>query len=46
MFKTLIFGFLLGIVGTIAAIYYLPAIDQHREASVISVAPTPVPPGL
>lgn len=39
MFKTLIFGFLLGIVGTIAAIYYLPAIDQHREASVISVAP-------
>jgi len=39
MFKTLIFGFLLGIVGTIAAAYYLPVVDQHRESSIIAVAP-------
>jgi hypothetical protein len=39
MIKTLIFGFLLGIVGTIAAVYYLPVVDQHREASIITVAP-------
>jgi len=38
MFKTLIFGFLLGIVGTIAAVYYLPVVDQHRESSIIAVA--------
>ena len=39
MLKTLIFGFLLGLVGTVAAAYYLPVVDQHRESSVISVAP-------
>lgn len=39
MFKTLIFGILLGIVGTIAAVYYLPAVDQYREPSIITVAP-------
>ncbi len=39
MLKTLIFGFLLGIVGTVAAAYYVPVVDQHRELSVISVAP-------
>ena len=39
MFKTLIFGFMAGLVGTIAAIYYLPAVDQHREPSVVSVTP-------
>ena len=39
MFKTLIFGFIAGLVGTIAAIYYLPAVDQHREPSVVSVTP-------
>ena len=39
MFKTLIFGFLLGIVGTIAAVYYLPMVDQYREPSIIAVAP-------
>jgi hypothetical protein len=39
MFKTLIFGFLLGIVGTIAAVYYLPVVDQYRESSIITVAP-------
>ena len=39
MVKTLIFGFLLGIVGTIAAVYYLPVVDQYRESSIIAVAP-------
>ena len=39
MLKTLIFGFLMGIVGTVAAAYYVPVVDQHRESSVISVAP-------
>lgn len=39
MFKALVFGFLLGIVGTVAAAYYVPVVDQHRESSVISVAP-------
>jgi len=39
MFKTLIIGFLLGIVGTIAAAYYMPVVDQYREPSVISVTP-------
>jgi hypothetical protein len=39
MLKTLIFGFLLGIVGTVAAAYYVPVVDQYRESSVISVAP-------
>jgi hypothetical protein len=39
MVKILVFGFLLGIVGTIAAVYYLPVVDQHRESSIIAVAP-------
>ena len=39
MLKTIIFGFLLGIVGTVAAAYYVPVVDQYRESSVISVAP-------
>lgn len=39
MFKTLVFGFLLGIVGTVAAAYYVPVVDQYRESSIISVAP-------
>lgn len=39
MLKTLVFGFLLGIVGTVAAAYYVPVVDQIRESSVISVSP-------
>ena len=39
MLKTLIFGFLVGIVGTVAAAYYVPVVDQYRESSVISVSP-------
>ena len=36
--KTFITGMVLGIAGVIAALYLLPAVDQHREISVISVA--------
>lgn len=39
MFKTLVFGFLFGIVGTVVAAYYVPVVDQHRESSEISVFP-------
>ena len=39
MFRTLTLGFVLGLVATVAAVYYIPAVDQHRELSVISVAP-------
>lgn len=39
MVKTLVFGFLLGIAGSVAAVYFLPAVDQYRESSIISVTP-------
>ena len=39
MLKTLIFRFLLGIVGTVVAAYFVPIVDQHRESSVIAVSP-------
>lgn len=39
MIKTFITGMVLGIAAVIAALYLLPAVDQHREVSVISVAP-------
>jgi hypothetical protein len=39
MFKTLIFGFIAGLVGTIAVVYYVPVVDQYREPSVVSVKP-------
>jgi hypothetical protein len=39
MFRTLTFGFVLGLVATVAAVYYLPVVDQHREPSVTSVEP-------
>jgi len=39
MLKTLIFGFFLGLVGTVTAAYYVPVVDQYRESSVIVVAP-------
>lgn len=38
MIKTFITGMVLGVAGVIAALYLLPAVDQHREVSVISVA--------
>jgi hypothetical protein len=39
MFKTLVVGFLFGIVGSVVAAYYVPVVDQHREPSEISVFP-------
>jgi hypothetical protein len=37
--KTFLFGFFLGIAGIFAALQFLPAVDIHREASIISVLP-------
>ncbi len=37
MIKTFIFGILLGIVAVFTALHFVSAVDQHREASIISV---------
>lgn len=37
MFKTLNLGIILGLLGAAALVHYTPAVDQHREASLISV---------
>lgn len=39
MIKTFVIGMVLGIAGAAAALYLLPAVNQHREVSLISVAP-------
>lgn len=39
MFKTFIAGIILGIVAAGAALYYLPAVNQFREQSMIVVQP-------
>lgn len=39
MIKTTIFGVVLGILGTGALAWYVPAVDLHRERSFISVLP-------
>lgn len=39
MLKTFIIGIVLGIVAGAAALYAYPVVDQHREASIVSVAP-------
>jgi len=39
LLKTFIIGILLGIVGAAAALYLYPVVDQHREASIVSVGP-------
>jgi len=39
LLKTFLFGILLGIVVAGAALYALPAVDQHREVSLVTVAP-------
>lgn len=39
MIKTFIFGIVLGVAMVFAAAHLLPAVDQYREASIISVAP-------
>jgi len=36
MFKTFILGLILGLGGTVALAYYLPVVNQHREASLIT----------
>lgn len=38
MLKTFIVGIVLGVAGAAAALYLYPAVDQHREASIVSVA--------
>lgn len=39
LFKTFIFGIFLGVLGTGAAVYFVPAVDLHRERSLVSVQP-------
>lgn len=37
LFKTFIFGIFLGVVGAGALVYFTPAVDLHRERSLIDV---------
>ena len=37
MFKSLIAGIVLGAVAAVAAVYFVPVVDQHREVSIIAV---------
>jgi hypothetical protein len=39
LLKIFITGILLGIAAAAAALYAIPAVDQHREVSIVSVAP-------
>ena len=39
MFRTLTIGFVVGLVASVAAVYFVPVVDQYREASVITVSP-------
>lgn len=39
MIKTFIIGILLGVAAAAGALYAVPAVDQFREASIITVAP-------
>lgn len=38
MLRVFIVGILLGVAGAAAALYAYPAVDQHRETSIVSVA--------
>ena len=38
MLRIFIFGILLGIAAAAGALYAYPAVDQHREASIVTVA--------
>jgi len=38
LFKTFIVGIVLGIAAAAAGLYLYPVVDQHREASIVSVA--------
>jgi len=37
LFKTLLFGIFLGVIGAGALVYFTPAVDLHRERSLIDV---------
>lgn len=39
LLKTFIVGIVLGIAAAAAGLYFYPVVDQHREASIVSVAP-------
>jgi hypothetical protein len=39
LLKTFMFGILLGIAAAAGALYAIPVVDQHREVSIITVAP-------
>ncbi len=39
LLKTFLIGVLLGITAAAGALYSLPAVDQHREVSLVTVAP-------
>jgi len=39
LLKTFIVGIVLGIAGAAAGLYLYPVVDQHRETSIVSVAP-------
>lgn len=39
MFRTFLIGIVLGLAAAAGALYAIPVVDQHREASIISVAP-------
>ena len=39
LFKTFILGIILGVLGAGALVYFRPAVDLHRERSLMSVKP-------
>ena len=39
MFKTFLIGIVLGLAAAAGALYAIPVVDQHREASIVRVAP-------
>jgi hypothetical protein len=39
LFKTFLIGIVLGLAAAAGALYAIPVVDQHREASIIRVAP-------
>lgn len=39
LFRTFIFGIILGLLGTGALVYFQPAVDLHRERSLMTVKP-------
>ena len=42
MFKTFIAGIMLGVVAAVAVLYVFSIVDQHRDASIITVEPNGV----